>query len=70
MEKNRYRIEQTQEDGVRRLALSGELDMNGVSALLEAIQGWEYLDQIVIDTTDLEFIESVGLAALVSIRTA
>lgn len=68
--KPKYRIDVADNKGVRNLRVVGELDMSGVSALFEAIDGWEDLDEIVVDTTELTFIESVGLATLVAIRTA
>lgn len=54
----------------RYLYISGELDMSGVSLLLDSIEGWEHLERLVIDATDLTFLESGGLATLVAIRSA
>lgn len=54
----------------RYLFISGELDMPDVSRLLDSIEGWEELERLVIDATDLTFLESGGLATLVAIRSA
>lgn len=54
----------------RYLFISGELDMPDVCRLLDSIEGWEALERLVIDATDLTFLESGGLATLVAIRSA
>lgn len=48
--------------------LSGELDLAGSTALRDALEGFEEGRRVVVDTTDLRFIDSSGLAVLIATR--
>lgn len=65
-----FDIRREDRGNTRYLYISGELDMPGVSRLLDSIEGWENLERLIIDATDLTFLESGGLATLVAIRGA
>lgn len=54
--------------GKVRLVLSGELDLVGTDELRSVIQDHSEGAVIVIDTTELTFIDSTGLGILVSAR--
>jgi anti-anti-sigma factor len=53
-------------DGQRRLRLAGELDMHSVHALNEALAGMSGGGQATLDLSDLTFIDSSGLHAIVA----
>lgn len=62
-------IEANHEDGRRELKLSGELDMATANAVRETLsEALRRGDAIVVDTVDVTFIDSTGLATLISAR--
>lgn len=50
----------------RFIALSGELDLSNFASLLKALEGWEEFDVVVVDTTELRFLDSSGLSTLIA----
>jgi anti-anti-sigma factor len=54
--------------GTRFIALTGELDLPNFASLLTPLEGWEAFDRVVVDTTDLRFLDSSGLSTLIAAR--
>jgi anti-sigma B factor antagonist len=50
----------------RFIELAGELDLSNFALLLKALEGWENFDRVVVDTTELRFLDSSGLSALIA----
>lgn len=62
-------IERTDHNGQRRLILSGELDMATAQAVRAAFsEAQAQGDAIVVDTTEVTFLDSTGLATLIATR--
>src|SRR6476659_10182051 len=55
----------TEEDSVRTLALSGELDLANTATLAAQLEE-PVADELVLDMSELEFIDSTGIALLVA----
>jgi anti-sigma B factor antagonist len=57
----------TDTDGTPLLRLRGELDMLSATTLRETVEGLveEHCDRVIFDLTDLEFMDSSGIAVLV-----
>lgn len=69
MNRDTLSIEQVDHDGRRELKLSGELDLATVDALRTALSAaWTEKGALVVDTTDVTFIDSTGLATLIAAR--
>ena len=61
-----FLVEARQEGRARVLKLSGELDVASSDALERAVEESSDYDRLVIDLSDLEFIDSTGLSVLVA----
>lgn len=68
MEYGGFSISRDGVDGRVRLFLTGELDIATAEQLKEEAAGSAEEKTVVIDTTDLAFIDSSGLSALVDVR--
>jgi anti-sigma B factor antagonist len=62
-----FSVERTEGDGTVVLALKGELDLATVSQFVEAAADVPPGAKLVIDLTDLEFMDSAGLRALMNL---
>jgi anti-anti-sigma factor len=71
MDETVFRVRTRPENGVMTVALSGELDLAGVAELQQAIEHARALgERLVVDLSDLEFIDSSGLRVLVGLHNA
>lgn len=56
------------EEGVRYVHVSGELDLANVDEFKRHLEGCHNGEQLVVNVTELSFIDSTGLGALVQAR--
>jgi anti-sigma B factor antagonist len=63
-------VVQSEQDGVRVVALSGELDMRAVGELEAALATAGDDARVCLDLTALEFIDSTGLATVIRAHQA
>lgn len=63
-----FSVQRSDNDGVRYLRLTGELDLATADTLRHALDGFTDGERVVVDTTELEFIDSTGLHTLVEVR--
>jgi anti-sigma B factor antagonist len=61
-------IRRLDRDGVRYVQVSGELDLANVEEFRGHLDGCADGERLVVDTSDLSFIDSTGLGVLVSVR--
>jgi anti-sigma B factor antagonist len=61
-----FHVEARHEGRARVLKLSGELDVASSGALERSVDEGSDYDRLVIDLSDLEFIDSTGLSVLVA----
>lgn len=66
MEANGLTIDTHEAGNERHLKLVGELDLSNFSHLIKAIEDWESVDRVVVDTTQVSFVDSSGFGALVA----
>lgn len=67
MEKGGFQIRlQDTDEGVRVMELVGELDLAEADHVRREIIGSDGVERLVVDTTELSFIDSSGLSALVA----
>lgn len=62
-----FSVDRAEREGTVVLALHGELDLATVGQLVEAAAGVAPATQLVIDLTDLEFMDSTGLRTLMNL---
>jgi len=72
-EEGSLRVESSIDDATRtaRVALGGELDLNGVDAVTTEFDelGEQHVDTVLVDASGLTFLDSSGLRALLAGRT-
>ena len=68
MDQPGFALHMVDHEGVRHIKLEGELDLATVNQLLAAFDGDGHTS-IIVDTTELAFIDSTGIQALVQGRT-
>ena len=62
-----FSVERSEREGTTVLALHGELDISTTDELARAASGIAPGTELVIDLTDLEFMDSAGLRALMNL---
>ena len=66
-----FRVRTQSEDGTATMSLFGELDLAGVAELQGAIErAREAGERVLVDLSELEFIDSSGLRVLVGLHNA
>jgi anti-sigma B factor antagonist len=70
LEANNLQISEMKISGAHGFALSGELDIASATRLTEAVElaAWDTQGAFVLDLTDLAFLDSTGLHALLRAR--
>jgi anti-anti-sigma factor len=69
MQPGEFSISHSEEGGVGTIVISGELDMETSPRLHRALADFGAMDRLIIDTTNLAFIDSTGLRALLKCRS-
>lgn len=65
---NALNIRRLDSVGVRYVQVSGEMDLTNVEEFKRHLDGCRDGERLVVDTTELSFIDSTGLGALVQAR--
>lgn len=65
-----FSVDREKSDDKVRLVLSGELDIAEVDRLKDEVDRWADGQRVQLDTTELTFIDSTGLGAIVAVRNS
>jgi anti-anti-sigma factor len=67
-EVNELEITWQDRDTVRSPKLAGELDLSNFAEVMRLFEGWEEFDLVLVDTTEVTFLDSSGFSALLAAR--